>query len=394
MKSFVRKSMLTLLLIAPVALFCSCSCTKGLEQTIRDESIQAVAAIDEAILQINGQSAAWRDVMLGLSSELETISDDWAREVSTILERTTASIGQVALCVSDHAADRVVFELVRLKARILGEPEPVPFPMVCDTNPDWLEADVIARGDQDTVALFGYNLDGPFDVVLVDKAGEKTDIGYLLSKTSEYELVLRTTYGDKAVVTGEYDRVRLEWNGRSISEIPITIPTTPLCVKSKAYVESKIVDVPTELIGGDANWGGHGPGISINVLGFPFYHLGFAIGVWAKETGGDTTVSGSASVTLYTPPSGYGFQGPDVILDTSGGVLKLKDDKVRTANGKDDVLEIKGDADSIVASYEVMGLRNGDGVANSTWVRVYFRPFFAVISGPPPGSGTCIGLAP
>jgi hypothetical protein len=97
-----------------------------------DTRTETINALNDAISALQSQSADWQQVLKDTQSKLTKDAQSTLRtEISDLISRTVAQGGVELRCDADFIRERIREELVRLKAKYLGQPQPVVDPAFC-----------------------------------------------------------------------------------------------------------------------------------------------------------------------------------------------------------------------------------------------------------------------
>ncbi len=192
----------------------------------KDPIEEAVDAIEEAIEVLGNESANWRDVLQEMEKHLVKEAQSTVRnEISNLLSRTIAASGAEVRCIVDFSFEgRVVQELVRMKAKLLGESIPAKEPAFCTIVP--LGIDMTLIPDRlPWLEFYGYNFDTTPIQVLLQEGYQYVDVSQYLQKPTHYHMTLNL--GRNGVpLSSKSQQLILKWNNKTISEISIAQPST------------------------------------------------------------------------------------------------------------------------------------------------------------------------
>jgi len=205
---------------------------------------------------------------------------------------------------------RVREELVRIRARLLHQPVPALEPVVCSAVPD--QIDMSLDPERRTLVTFnGYNFDADTPLtVWLDNGGSRADVTASLDRQSFYGMTLNLGNLSPGGIkpTRDSRRVVVEWQGRTLSSIPVTW-SAPECEHKTFTLPPSAMTLPATLQQGFANFGSHPAHVRLEVI--PLYTRELAAAVvsfWVSEVGGDARFGASETHRLYTPDPGWAIQ--------------------------------------------------------------------------------------
>jgi K+-sensing histidine kinase KdpD len=112
-----------------------------------DTRTETLLTVDNAISALQSESADWQQVLKDTISKLIKDGQSTIRsEISNLLSRTVAQGGVELRCDADFVRERIREELVRLKARFMGQPEPVVDPAFCQVVPLAVDRELVLPG--------------------------------------------------------------------------------------------------------------------------------------------------------------------------------------------------------------------------------------------------------
>lgn len=271
---------------------------------IAQSTERAVESIDRAILSLQAESEAFRDVLQQLVAQLEP--GRVRAELEVLLARTIQTAGQETRCTADFLAARVREALVSLKTELLGGAPYQRRPVFCTAVPSSIDLAAWRRGEVTSVTVSGYDLDqvDAFAVRLRGITGTRElAAAPLVNRAGPYELVLNLR---QELVPLRDDSLQLVVDGERgpALELAITRAPDPACdtrtVPAGALPVLELV--PQTRAAGDSDFKGHGPILTASVDLFVeeerriVYRLRFR----AVETRSDwTRVEGERRGQLY-----------------------------------------------------------------------------------------------
>lgn len=369
------------------ASICACLGGCGAESIVNQE----VALVDQLINKLNGNSLIWRTELGKIEKEaLGQGMTDLANRLNDLLQNAVDTAGKVVQCSTAYVGYLVVNELQTVRADLLGKPEPVPVPMVCNTNPVELDPTNLTAKPE-TVTYYGFNLD-PAHVRehLVHADGTTTDVSAQLVADSAFSDHIDLGGQNGLPISTKDARLDLATSTGTYS-VTFNPPGVPTCQAT----QMPIVPPPATAefypprVAGDADWGGNGPQVTITTTTVWSPHaITVLVSFDAQETnGGDTEVSmRDTPYTLYVPPPGY------TILPPPAG-LALTDSVTYTHTGAPVERPSQRGDQSLINSYEV-DFGQGANAADDTALLVSFNDKQIPLLGPPSGSQSCSNEPP
>ncbi len=287
-----------LLLITPV--FYSCDTIDKAVDKITD-------AIDNAVAELNQNSAEWQTIMNDLIQELAVIDDELAslinNDVQNLLDRGVAVIGAEFRCNVDFIGNRMRDALLRLKKEYLNSSTVVSTlqPYICEVVPSSVDR-ILIPDTVDELEFFGYDFDLEGVKLYVEQSnGTRVDITEHLVKTTHYHMSIilgddgvdLSIQDDKFVLTYEFTELSLVKIIQGSTEMDYATPGR------RTYIPPKT--------NGD-NFFSSYPEVSCRVdLSIINYNTQIQSSLYMKaaETKNDlSTAEGTDTHIIYTAPSG------------------------------------------------------------------------------------------
>lgn len=190
-----------------------------------------LAALDDAILALQAESADWKTVIDNLQRTLPAEAQGIIRtEIQNTLVRATAAAETQIQCVVDFVRARVGEDLRQIKALVTGGTM-VRRPRICEVVPDAIRLD-LQPNRRDLVTYHGYNLDkANFRVRVEQRQGGYLEFGNVaLDQPTHYKLTLNLS-ASGIELSSQHRRVILQWDGGN-SEVAVVVPSLPPCEKT------------------------------------------------------------------------------------------------------------------------------------------------------------------
>lgn len=329
---------------------------------------RAVAALDEAIFSLDNANADWQKILEDTRDKLTDETQSTIRnEVSNTLNRAVAATGVEFRCDTDFVRTRVRQDLMRIRARLLGETPPVVIPALCQVVPSQIDLS-LEPNRRSSIGYFGYDFDTETrpGVFLQSKDGTMTDVSSHLSITHHYQMTLNT--GGNGVPLSLNDKqLIIKWANLTLSEVPII---GQKCVEKLDRTARTEAFFLPPLKRGDTEFSGNGPVVNVWVNAVNHRkHVTAYIYMKAEETKEDwTTAEGfSGDTVLYTAPYGYEITSVNAQPD-SFSYTDTNNDPDVFARGS-----------GLVGRYEFVGDTDGNEAGTKTSVRVFFNPVEVVL---------------
>lgn len=340
-----------------------------------DTRTETVNTLNDAITALQSQSANWQQVLKDTMSKLTQDTQSTLRnEISDLLSRTTAQAGVEFRCDTDFQRGKVREDLIRLKARYLGQPEPVVDPAFCQVVPLAVDRELIPDRLKQ-LEFYGYNFNQASQLgVFVERtAGERINVTSSLDIPTMYAMTLK--FGANGVqLDKSSSRIVLEWGGKQISSVAVIQPSTPVCSSKIQTVNPGTIGpyIPPKVGQGDSDFNGNGPDVNADVTLIVTPHaLSAKVHMHAKETKSDwTEVEGWQTYQLYAPEPGWKIE--QVIGKTSSSHHYID------SNSTEDSFDLG--TGELVRRFVYVGDTDGDEAGTRTSVKVTFNDIQLVLA--------------
>lgn len=315
-----------------------------------DQANNAIAAFDRAITAASVANADWETIVQRLLNELpDDVSATIRNDVSNTLNRGVAAAGIETRCGFDFVRTRVVQDLIRIRAKLKGEPVNPPEPAFCQAIPNTIQLS-LDMASRPNIEYDGYDYDAAVrpKVFLQQKNGQEIDVSQYLSVTHHYQMTLNLGPGAiGSLLNDKIEKVVLKWNDKILSEIPVI--QAPCKVQTITKTPELTSWMPPHTRG-DAEFDGNGPSVHLDVYIRKSAEAVYAdIFMRAEETDSDWTMAdGWTSIVLYEPPPGYEVVGvsPNTEFHHQYTDTNHDNDKFPIGSGTVASLEYTGDTDS------------------------------------------------
>src|SRR5580765_2958314 len=361
-----------------VLLFCFLTGCGAIDKIVNfgtDTRTETVNTLNDAISALQSQSADWQQVLKDTVSKLTKDAQSTLRsEISNLISRTVAQGGVELRCDADFVRERIREELVRLKAKFLGQPEPVVDPAFCQVVPLAVDRELVPDRLKQ-IEFYGYNFtqaDG-LGVFLEGAGGQRTNVTSKLDKPTTYAMTLK--FGGNGVqLDNSSARLVLEWGGKQVSSVAVIQPTTPVCISQPQTVPSSTIGpfIPRKIGQGDADFDGNGPDVATDVtLTVTPQALTARIHMHAKETKSDwTEAEGWQTYQLFAPAAGWKIEQVEGKTSSSHHYVD------GTVDREDSFDMGPGE---LVRRFVYIGDTGGDEAGTKTGVRVTFNDIHLVL---------------
>jgi hypothetical protein len=366
----VYKSTLPILLIA--ALFSACQILRQLKGT----ADKAISVIEDGIDDIQSESSSWRTVLQRVADELPgELSEIIRTDAQNLAQRGIAVAGTEVRCNIDFLAGRAIAGLKRLKAKILGQDQPMLPPAFCQVTPDALDLNVSPES-WSKLTIYGYDLDH------ADANGNLLAIGLLdrnntlrplpedrIGRTTHYQVTVNL--GDMASTLHSSGTVKLQisWNGSRKGFPEVVVLPWKARTRSETKNLGRTSYMPPHR-GGDRDFNTHDDEpMSVDVraeLRIADDHIDSRVYMYAREERKDwTKVEGwSDWARAYTAPSNWKITQ-----------VRPRINSRHTANiNEKGRKEYSRPAGEVVSRFEVWGDEVGQEAGTWTHVEVHWRP--------------------
>ncbi len=371
-RSHLRKSS-----VLAIFLFCSltgCGSINKVGNFGTDTRTETVNTLNDAITALQSQSANWQQVLKDTVSKLTKDAQSTLRsEISDLISRTEAQGGVELRCDADFVRERIREELVRLKAKFLGQPEPVVDPAFCQVVPIAVDRELIPDRLKQ-VEFYGYNFTqaSGLGVFLEGASGQRSNVTDKLDKPTTYAMTLK--FGANGVqLDNASARLVLEWSGKQISSVAVIQPTTPVCTSKVQTVSPGDIGpfMPPKIGQGDADFNGNGPDVNADVtLIVAPQTLTAKVHMHARETRSDwTEAEGWQIYQLYAPEPGWKIE--QVVGKTSSSHHYVD------SNQTEDSFDFG--TGELVRRFVYVGDTSGDEAGTRTSVKVTFNDIHLVL---------------
>jgi outer membrane murein-binding lipoprotein Lpp len=290
-------------------LLAGCSIEDWITGLTESETQKAVDQVDLAVAQLQNQSASWQQVIQQLEASVEgdakTIIDTDVQNLISI-----SSTGVEARCDADFINQRVIDDLLAIKADLLKQPRPAKTPSFCSAVPAAIDRSVVPS-QVSSLQWYGYNLGINSNIQLVLQAADQsqTDVtGTALDFPSPYEMTVNL--GPNGVpLSGSSQRLLVNYQGAPIASVAVIQPNPVICTSGPVTVGPQKIGpfIPPKVQnGGDNDFAGHGPQIQVSLtLSSTPTQVIAHVYMDAKETKSDwTEVQGTGDFVVYKAPPG------------------------------------------------------------------------------------------
>ena len=354
---------LPFLLFVSVALVLASGCdpTKKARKTMAE----TLAALDDAIARAGDESENWRDV---LEETRDKMTDDLQstvrNEISSLIAKSVASTGVEARCLADFLRDRIVQDIILIRARFLGQDIPAINPSLCIVDPKAVDRELVPSRVQQ-IEFYGYDLTPASDLKMwLQTSSGKSDMTDMLDYPSSYLMTMK--FGANGVQLDDSSRrFILECRGQQISSVAVIQPETPICESDVIGFRPDMITLVPPHTYGDKDFKGNGPEISaaISLIVEPLL-LKARVEMLADETKSDyTRAYGIKFFPLYTPPPGWEIERVNDTLRNAHQYVDTDHDVEKVGLGSG------GPAREFI----FVGDSEGDDAGGKTKIDVYFN---------------------
>jgi hypothetical protein len=338
----------------------------GLKTQLADTTTKTVNVLDDAIDALQTQSSAWQTILQEAQSKLTDAAQSTIRnEIGNLITRSIAQAGVEFRCNADFIGARVRQQLIRIKAKLLGQTVPPAEPAICQVVPIAVDRSLVPDRIKQ-IEFYGYDFNEAKNLaVFLESAGGRVNVTDKLDRPTHYAMTLK--FGANGIqLDASSQRLVLEWDNRQISSMAVIQPATPVCVSKLVTlpIEAKVTFMPPHTKG-DRDFSGNGPTVNLTVvLVVNPQSVSAYVFMRAKETKSDwTTAEGSKTFPLNTPDSGWR-------IDRVVGNLSAAH---RYTDGNHEVDSFDLGSGGPVKRLEFVGDRKGDEAGTQTKVDITFN---------------------
>ncbi|MBO3087118.1 hypothetical protein J4038_02310 [Cellulomonas sp. zg-ZUI40] len=339
----------------------------GITTTASNAATQLTAAINDAAIRLQAQTANVTTVLDKLEADIAGIDGELAsvirNELTDLTTRAVAAVGEEFRCNVDFVGQRVSDGLQELLDRVQGRETPLR-PTFCDVTPKSIDL-TLEPERRNTVSISGFNFDTESPKVRVFQMieGNALEVTQHMSRQTHYHMMLDlggSSPAEGIQVNEKTTSIIVRWGDNEITQIPvIQRPPLPSCVRSEfTHAPGTFTYMPPFTGRGDREFFGK---VDVTVqVSLEVYqdHVDTRVRMHAEQYDDDhSTASGEVVYPVWTAPTGQrilGVKGP--LVDTE---VKYRDN-----DWEDDTFGATG----IVASYVIRA--EGPREDAGTWAQV------------------------
>jgi hypothetical protein len=362
--AFFKAALLIATLFVPIT-----GCNK-LVREIKLTREQMVFSLDDAITTIQNAPTSWQNTLSDLEEEFsEDINTNMAKRVSILKNEMIGMTETGILCLMDAVANRAIYNLVRLKAELLGEVPPLPTPHLCSTSHYTIDLNNTASIRREVV-FYGYDFvqREKITATLVKSNGDESYMDNAIHFLTNYQFVLDLVpYSDSNLKNFKY--VSIRFDGEEISNLAIQIDNIPPPTRTVQVVPPIFGFIPPKVGVSDNYIGGSGAAVSLwaNLIQ-DHNQVKLRVKMTVKERGGDGTKADGTSDNhiFYTAPDSWHIKRIDAPQSYS-----ILNNWTGSDNEKNLQLEL--------GLWTIYGYNEGSRVGSDTRVSVNFNTPFTII---------------
>jgi hypothetical protein len=336
----------------------------GASGTATDITNRTLAVIQNAINQLDANSANWRETLNQALDKLPKDAQSTIRtELTDLTTRTVAAVGEQFKCAVDFLGQRAKEGLQRIKASLLHQAIALR-PALCDVTPSTVDMS-LSPERRTHIDISGYNFDAaPGMSLYLRRTGEEVLLDRnFLSIQTHYHMTINL--GSNGVpLTSTSQALIIRWNGSDFSTIQLVQPLPPACKTTpySASVSPRTYVPPWTA--GDKEFFGHADiHVKVSLIKNDTFIDG-EIYMKAEQPNDDhTTAEGTDHFRVYTAPAGWKISQLDG--PTEDPELHYLD-----TTWEDDHF---GGGGGIVSEYTVRGDHNGADAGTWTQVTISFN---------------------
>jgi len=219
-------------------LVCLLTCSAVLTGCLTKPVDQAINTLQNAISDLDRNSAAWQTTLNDLEQKLLAQGQSTlANEVQGLANRGIATTGVELRCNIDFIGQRMDQGLRRIVARLKGQAIPASMPGFCNVDPQsGIQLDLVGQGRLVTFNYYGYDMfdrdasDTQMKVFVRDRGGQENDISFALALPTHYLMTVRLI-DNRIHFSDQSDKLMVRWGTTTLSTINIIqAPPTPVPV--------------------------------------------------------------------------------------------------------------------------------------------------------------------
>ena len=280
MKNLIKNAILLLCCLCFTAIQ---SCKRAIA-TVDD----AIEVIDNGINKITNESQNWRTALEDVVDDLPENIHIAKEEASQLLTESIGASSSNIICVIDAIPTRVIRGLENIKAKLLGLSTPPIIPTVCQTSLSAIDLH-LPEINRRKIIVNGYDFDEGhlLKLELQNVSGTRQELFNRLTKQSNYQYTIDIAGMDNTLEQNEFLILSFEDEMLSTFKIQAVIPNPPII---HSFVPFDIKEICPDHIGGDREFGGHGPNSNmraeLEIIGLEIY---VKVRFHVKETQSDWT---------------------------------------------------------------------------------------------------------
>jgi len=284
---------------------------------VTDSLNSAINSIDVAINSLSVDSAHWEEIVRGLEDQLPAAENDVKADVDEVLQRGIGAATISVIATADFMSNRMIQGLLKIRAKLTGEPYIQPPPAFISFVPDKIDMARVGT-ELNSITFYGYDFDVkdptgvPMKLMLL-QGTQMVDVTNALAVPTHYQGLFNL--GSNGVPLNSLsNQLILTWNNLPISTLPIIQPPPPQPRDIVIGLSSFNYTPPHTH--GDTDFAGHGPSVHVACdIAFDGIGIIARVSMDAVETEDDWTEANGLSEwrQVYTPPPGVrilAFLGP------------------------------------------------------------------------------------
>lgn len=221
---------------------------------------KAAEKVEQAIHELDYQSANWQRILNELSSKLASEAQTTVQnEVDNVLSRAVAASGAEFRCNVDYVGLRVKQNLKVILAELRGESAPIIEPGFCKSVPDAIDAQFVPQRLK-FLEYYGYDFDKQRITARLVTETAQTDVSRYLDHPTHYHLTLNLVSFADQIKAASNARLAFYWADReqaTVAVLPnIPLPTYLVRIRTWDKENGEIGSggkVSVQFVGSDAN---------------------------------------------------------------------------------------------------------------------------------------------
>lgn len=316
---------------------------------------RTLRVLDNGIARMDNESADWQGILTDMTSQLTEDAQSTIRnEITQLMQESVEAISSNIKCIIDMTRSRLLGDLLRIRADLVGtEPPPIK-PNICTAIPTAIDMGLPVN-ELNKLELYGFDLSSENGIrVFLINSDRTLEVTEYVDYPTHYMMTLNLG-GMGVPIKENSQRIQINWNDDELSTVGIIQPHTPVCeIKTdQKQTPAAITYMPLQ-VAGDAEFGGHGPFVYVYVeLLNQGTSIQAAVEMWAQETKSNwSTAYGTEFKDLIIPEQGWKIYSIDSpASDYIEYIDSNHDPDIFNGGGPVEIFTITGDGDGSDIGY-------------------------------------------